>query len=132
MSYKFQAVMPSIAGWMQQICMLAQGGLAGTAVRRSCKSSSDQLPITLLPDRRCTKYFSIMGADCCGGESLPAAQHKLNDLHLNTLSNNGAKAADPKSHEESAKELEGFIRKRIALFDQYNARHIAEVRSLPI
>ncbi|CAL8462423.1 g1956 [Coccomyxa elongata] len=68
-----------------------------------------------------------MGGDCCGGESLPAAQHALNDLHLNTLSSNGAQAADPKSHQEAAKELEAFIKKRIDLFEQYNARHIAEV-----
>lgn len=71
-----------------------------------------------------------MGGDCCGGESLPAAQHALNDLHLNTLSNNGAQAADPKSHQEAAKELEAFIKKRIDLFEQYNSRHIAEVCSV--
>lgn len=72
-----------------------------------------------------------MGADCCGGESLPAAQQKLNDLHLNTLTNNGAQAADPNSHQECAQELEAFIKKRIDLFEQYNARHITEVCSLP-
>ncbi len=72
-----------------------------------------------------------MGGECCGGESLPAAQHALNDLHLNTLENNGAAQAAPlQSHEQSAKELEGFIRKRIELFEQYKAREDAVVRSL--
>ena len=54
----------------------------------------------------------------------------LNDLHLNTLENEGAstsKAASPKSHQEHAKELEDFIRKRIDLFEQYKAREDAQV-----
>ncbi len=92
--------------------------------------SSDQLlnrNFLNLAQNDLQQIIFTMGADCCGGESLPAVQHRLNDLHLNTLSNNGTKAADPKSHEESAKELEAFIKKRIELFEQYNARHIAEV-----
>ena len=58
----------------------------------------------------------------------------LNDLHLNTLENEGAstaKAASPKSHQEHAKELEDFIRKRIDLFEQYKAREDAQARTSP-
>ena len=73
-----------------------------------------------------------MGGDCCAPDSLPAAQHMLNDLHLNTGENEGAdtaKAASPKSHQEHAKELEDFIRKRIDLFEQYKAREDAQARA---
>ena len=74
-----------------------------------------------------------MGGDCCNGNgvsgSLPAQQHALNDLHLNTLENDGKQeAVSPKTHEESAKELEAFIKKRIDLFEQYAAREAAAVR----
>ena len=74
-----------------------------------------------------------MGGDCCAPDSLPAAQHMLNDLHLNTGENEGAstaKAASPKSHQEHAKELEDFIRKRIDLFEQYKAREDAQARTM--
>jgi U3 small nucleolar ribonucleoprotein component len=70
-----------------------------------------------------------MGGDCCGGESLPAAQHALNDLHLNTLENDGAAQPAPQqTHEQCAKELEDFIKKRIQLFEQYYTRETAVVR----
>ena len=69
-----------------------------------------------------------MGGDCCG-ESLPAQQHALNDLHLNTLESTGKQApSSTRTHEESAKELETFIRKRIELFEQYAAREAEAVR----
>lgn len=72
--------------------------------------------------------LDTMGGDCCGGESLPAAQHALNDLHLNTLQQNGAAQAAPQhTHDQSAEELKGFIEKRIKLFEQYRAREDAEV-----
>ena len=78
-------------------------------------------------------HKAVMGGDCCAPDSLPAAQHMLNDLHLNTGENEGAntaKAASPKSHQEHAKELEDFIRKRIDLFEQYKAREDAQARSV--
>ena len=77
-----------------------------------------------------------MGGDCCAPDSLPAAQHMLNDLHLNNAENEGAntaKAASPKTHEQCAQELKDFIKKRIDLFDEYKAREDAKVRDmLPI
>lgn len=77
-----------------------------------------------------------MGGDCCAPDSLPAAQHMLNDLHLNNAENEGAntaKAASPKTHEQCAQELKDFIKKRIGLFDEYKAREDAKVRNiLPI
>lgn len=74
-----------------------------------------------------------MGGDCCSGggfdDSFPAQQHALNDKHLNTLPNTDKdEATSPKTHEESAKELEAFIKKRIDLFEQYAAREAAAVR----
>jgi hypothetical protein len=70
-----------------------------------------------------------MGADCCGGDSLPAAVH---DIHLSEPLSNGKKEEpSAKTHEESAKELEGFIKKRIELFEQYAAREAEAVRRLP-
>ena len=69
-----------------------------------------------------------MGADCCGGDSLPAAVH---DIHLSVPQSNGKKEEpSAKTHEESAKELEGFIRKRIELFEQYATREAEAVRHL--
>lgn len=75
-------------------------------------------------------HLAAMGGDCCAPDSLPAAQHMLNDLHLNNAENEGgntAKAASAKTHQECAKELEDFIRKRIELFDQYKSREDAKV-----
>ena len=72
-----------------------------------------------------------MGGDCCAPESLPAAQHMLNDLHLNNAENQGGntdKAASAKTHKEHADELKDYIKKRIELFDQYKSRDDAQVQ----
>jgi len=71
-----------------------------------------------------------MGGDCCGGSSQVAVEHKMNDVHLQPLPNTAPIAATPKqTHEECAKELEGFIKKRINLFEQYLARENVVVSS---
>ena len=71
-----------------------------------------------------------MGAEDYAPDSLPAAQHLLNDLHLNNAENQGAntdKAASAKTHKEHAEELKDYIKKRIELFDQYKSREDAQV-----
>lgn len=74
-----------------------------------------------------------MGAEDYAPDSLPAAQHLLNDLHLNNAENQGAntdKAASAKTHKEHAEELKNYIKKRIELFDQYKSREDAQVYHL--
>ena len=74
------------------------------------------------------KLRAAMGTDCCGGDSLPAA---VQTMHLSVPQSNGkSEEAGPKTHEEAAKELEGFIRKRIELFEQYASREAEAVSSL--
>ena len=71
-----------------------------------------------------------MGGEELAPDSLPAAQHMLNDLHLNNAENEGAntdKAASAKTHKEHADELKDFIKKRIELFDQYKSREDEQV-----
>ncbi len=71
-----------------------------------------------------------MGGECYAPDSLPAAQHMLNDLRLNNAENQGAntdKAASAKTHREHAEELKDFIKKRIELFEQYRSREDGQV-----
>ncbi len=100
---------------------------------------SDCCPEGIPQDLHCselqTAFVASMGAEELAPDSLPVAQHMLNDLHLNNMENQGAntdKAASAKTHKEHANELKDFIKKRIDLFDQYKSREDAQVHVLSV
>ncbi len=79
-----------------------------------------------------------MGTDCCGGAQDAPATAGLADLSLKSAPARPASAkkaangaAPAKSHAECAAELQGFIAKRIKLFEEYAAREHTAVRILP-
>ena len=76
-----------------------------------------------------------MGADCCGGgtEAAPAAPEvaglSLSDRKPATAKQGAANGTKPaKSHAECVAELQGFIQKRIQLFEEYAKREADAVR----
>ena len=69
-----------------------------------------------------------MGEDCCGGSAaapdvqLPnGAEAKANGVHKPQL-----------SHKEAAEQLQGFIAKRIQLFDGYHERELQQASHAPV
>jgi hypothetical protein len=79
-----------------------------------------------------------MGTDCCGGAQEAPATPGLADLSLKSAPARPASAkkaangaAPAKSHAECAAELQGFIAKRIKLFEEYAEREHTAVRILP-
>lgn len=79
-----------------------------------------------------------MGTDCCGGAQEAPLAAGLADLSLKSAparppsAKKGASNAAPvKSHAECAAELQGFIEKRIKLFEEYAEREREAVRILP-
>ena len=79
-----------------------------------------------------------MGTDCCGGAQEAPATAGLADLSLKSAparpgsAKKAANGAAPaKSHAECAAELQGFIAKRIKLFEEYAEREHTAVRILP-
>ncbi len=76
-----------------------------------------------------------MGTDCCGGAQEAPATPGLADLSLKSAPARPASAkkaangaAPAKSHAECAAELQGFIAKRIKLFEEYAEREHTAVR----
>ena len=76
-----------------------------------------------------------MGTDCCGGgaEAAPAAADvaglSLSDRKPATAKQGAANGAKPaKTHAECVAELQGFIHKRIQLFEEYAKREADAVR----
>ena len=72
-----------------------------------------------------------MGEGCCGVSGSSAPTEQLNGMHLDhhhagSLSSNG-KAAPVKNHKQAAEELQGWIGKRIELFDQFSERQKQQV-----
>ena len=71
-----------------------------------------------------------MGEDCCGVAASPAVPEQANGRHANGAPagrSNFDQRHSLKSHKEAAEELQGWIGRRIELFDQFSERHKREV-----
>ena len=69
-----------------------------------------------------------MGESCCGGGDKGRAAQPVPGVQQNGTHPQANGAQKPsKTHKEAASELEGFISKRIQLFNQYHERELQRV-----
>lgn len=115
-----------------QVGSLQRASEAGAAMLAFRKAHRDVVRLTYCVFQA-TKLGTTavnMGEDCCGVRASPAVPEQANGRQASGHSASGSnkdQRHSTKSHKEAAEELQGWIGRRIELFDQFSERHKREV-----